>query len=85
MSNPQLSGFWTHVDADVIDDDVMPAVDYRQPGGIAPAELTILLRRALETCRLAGVSIAIYNPALDPDGRAARTLVDCVAAGLRGE
>ena len=30
----------------------------------------------------AGLSVAIYNPALDPDGRAAQTLVDCIAAGL---
>jgi hypothetical protein len=27
--------FWVHVDADVFDDTVMPAVDYRQPGGLS--------------------------------------------------
>lgn len=82
LGSAQLSGFWMHLDADVLDDDVMPAVDYRQPGGLAPAELIMLIRRATQTGRLAGVSIAIYNPTLDPDGSAGRTLVDCIATGL---
>jgi arginase len=82
VSKTELSGFWVHVDADVLDDHVMPAVDYRQPGGLEPAELVVLLRSSLKTRRLAGVSVAIYNPALDPDESAARTLVDCLAAGL---
>ena len=28
-------GFWVHVDADVLDDTIMPAVDYRLPGGLS--------------------------------------------------
>ena len=34
LSRPELSGFWMHLDADVLDDDLMPAVDYRIPGGL---------------------------------------------------
>ena len=60
----------------------MPAVDYRHPGGVTPDELVVLLRVALASLRLAGLSIAIYNPALDADGRAAQILVDCIAEGL---
>ncbi|MDW0340584.1 MAG: arginase family protein [Nitrososphaeraceae archaeon] len=30
----ELSGFWIHLDADVLDDSIMPAVDYRLPDGI---------------------------------------------------
>jgi arginase len=82
VARPELAGFWLHLDADVLDDAVMPAVDYRQPGGLAPEELVTLLRAAARSGRLAGVSVAIYNPALDPDGRAARTLVECLGAGL---
>jgi arginase len=78
-------GFWLHLDADVLDDTVMPAVDYRQPGGLSPLELQILLRVAHLSGRLAGMSIAIYNPALDPSGAAARALVEVVAAGLGAE
>jgi arginase len=74
--------FWCHVDADVLDDAVMPFVDYRQPGGLAPAELEELLRRAHGSGRMAGLSIAIYNPALDADGEGARLLAGILARSL---
>lgn len=75
--------FWCHVDADVLDDAVMPAIDYRQPDGLTPDELTTLLRKAHQTGRMAGLSIAIYNPALDPGGEGARVLVEIVECALR--
>src|SRR5687768_3670396 len=78
----RASRFWVHVDADVLDDAVMPAVDYRQPDGLTPSELTVLLRKANETGRMAGLSVAIYNPALDPDRDGARLLVEILSAGL---
>jgi arginase len=37
-----LSGFWIHLDADVLDDTIMCAVDYRLPGGITFSELSDL-------------------------------------------
>lgn len=83
VARPELdAGFWLHLDADVLDDAVMPAVDYRQASGLAPAELVVLLRAAERSGRLAGVSVAIYNPTLDPDRLAARTLVDSLSTGL---
>ena len=60
-----------HVDADVLDDTVMPAVDYRQPGGLSADELATILAAALATGRVAGVDVTIYNPALDPAGTSA--------------
>jgi arginase len=57
-------------------------VDYRLPGGLSPAELVTVLRTARDSGRLAGMSVGIYNPALDPDGNAGAMLVDNVAAGL---
>jgi arginase len=38
-----VEGFWVHLDADVLDDALMPAVDSRQPGGVDYAELVELL------------------------------------------
>jgi arginase len=75
--------FWVHVDADVLDDAIMPAVDYRQPGGLSPNELTTLLAVAMATGRVAGVEVTIYNPALDPDGTAGAALTGALARGLR--
>jgi arginase len=80
-----VAGCWVHLDADVLDDAVMPAVDYRQPGGLTPAELTTILRRAMTSGLPVGVSVSIYNPALDPDGAAGRTLVEAVALGLAAD
>ncbi|HEX7150621.1 MAG TPA: arginase family protein [Thermoanaerobaculia bacterium] len=76
--------FWCHIDADVLDDAVMPAVDYRQPDGLTPEELTALLREAAQSGRMAGLSLAIYNPALDPAGEGARLLVDVLVGALQG-
>ena len=76
--------FWIHVDADVLDDAVLPAVDYRQPDGLSPDELATILAAALATGRVAGIEVTIYNPALDPDGTAGAALTGALACGLRG-
>jgi arginase len=75
-------GFWIHVDADVLDDAVMPAVDYRLPGGLAWEELTRLLRIAIQSRRAVGLELTIYNPKLDPSGEGARGLVNVIADAL---
>jgi arginase len=75
-------GFWIHVDADVLDDAIMPAVDYRLPGGLAWKELTAALRTAIESGRAAGLEVTIYNPTLDADGAGARGLVDAICTAL---
>ncbi|HJU68015.1 MAG TPA: arginase family protein [Gemmatimonadaceae bacterium] len=82
VARRDLSGFWLHVDADVLDDAVMPAVDYRQPGGLRADELVTLLRACAESGALRGISVAIYNPALDSSGEGAEILVQCLAEGL---
>jgi arginase len=74
--------FWVHIDADVLDDTVMPAVDYRQPGGLTADELVTILAAAMATGRVAGVELTIYNPALDPAGIAGVALTDALARGL---
>jgi arginase len=79
-----IDGFWIHLDADVLDDAIMPAVDYRLPGGFSPAELREVLRVLMRTGRAVGIEITIYNPRLDPDGAAGRALVSAVVAGLTG-
>jgi arginase len=63
-------GFWMHVDAEVLDDTIMPAVDYRLPDGLSWEELTTAMRIAFESHRVVGLEVTIYNPKLDPGGRA---------------
>jgi arginase len=76
------AGFWIHLDVDVLDDAVMPAVDYRLPDGLTWDELTGALRAAVASDRAVGLEITIFNPALDADGRIALAFVDALVAGL---
>ena len=83
LARPELSGFWMHLDADVLDDAVMPAVDYRMPGGLPWDDLETTLQAAIASRRAVGVNVTIFNPKLDGDGSIATALVDALAKGLR--
>lgn len=83
LTRPELLGFWLHLDADVLDDAMMPAVDYRMPGGLTFDELATVLSAAAASGRLAGIDITIFNPALDSDGTIAAEFTDAIAQGLR--
>jgi arginase len=74
--------FWIHLDADVLDDAIMPAVEYRMPGGLAFDELSDLLKMLIDSGRAVGLTVAIFNPKLDSDGHIARNLVECLRRGL---
>ncbi|HEY3088934.1 MAG TPA: arginase family protein [Jatrophihabitantaceae bacterium] len=77
---PELDGYWIHVDLDVLDDSVMRAVDSPSPGGLSPDQLIELLQ--VLAPKATGAHVGIYDPDLDPDGSAARVVVDCVVEGL---
>ncbi|MEU4016932.1 arginase family protein [Microbacterium sp. NPDC028030] len=72
--------YWLQVDVDVLDPEVMPAVDSPDAGGIRAHELTTLLQELAP--HAVGISITVFDPDLDPDGRYARLLVDILTAGL---
>ena len=78
----ELDGFFIHLDADCLSDDIMPAVDYRLPGGLSCNELTTILTLAITSGRVVGLEVTIYNPALDEDGSAGRELTNLLATAL---
>jgi arginase len=82
LRRPELAGIWVHLDCDALDDDLMPAVDYRLPGGLSWPELETVLRLAIDTGSVVGLEITIFNPTLDPDGTIARDLVTCLVRAL---
>jgi arginase len=61
-------GFWVHLDVDVLDDEVMPAVDSRQPDGMSYADLGDVLVELLRSPLAAGMDVTILDPDLDPNG-----------------
>jgi arginase len=78
-----LEGVWVHLDADVLNDNIMPAVDYRLPDGLQWEELSAVLRVLMASGQAIGINIGIFNPRLDADGSIARELVSSLIAGLR--
>ena len=78
----ELKGIWIHLDADVLDDSIMPAVDYRLNGGLSFYELSELLKIIIATSRTVGMDITIFNPNLDPDGSIARRFVSSLLEGI---
>jgi arginase len=71
-----------HVDTDVLDPELMPAVDSPEPGGLTHQELATLLRTLTASELAMGAQLTIFDPDLDPDGRLAAELTDTVVAGL---
>jgi arginase len=71
-----VKGFWLHFDTDVLADDINPAVDYRLPGGLLADEAEYLMRTLLKSKQIIGMSVTIYNPRLDINGRAGEIITD---------
>jgi arginase len=79
----QASGWWLHVDLDVLDRSEFracgAATDPAMPEGLSWAQLTAITRAALHADRCRGWSIAVYNPDLDPDRVDAKQIVGYLA------
>jgi arginase len=82
LLNENLKGFWIHLDVDVLDDEVMPAVDYRMKGGMNFTELSKLLKILLKSGQAVGMDITIFNPNLDKGGEVSHKLVSSVVEGF---
>jgi arginase len=78
----ELDGFWIHVDADVLDPAVLPAVDSPTPGGLDAGQLAELLRGLIDLPGAAGLEVTIFDPDLDEDGGQAAVLTDILVSGL---
>lgn len=78
----QCAGFWLHVDVDVLDPAVMPAVDAPDPGGIAFPELELLIASLVAAPECLGMELTVFDPDHDPDGTYAREVAEMVVGGL---
>ncbi len=73
--------YWLHIDLDVLDPGVMPAVDSPAEGGFEGDHLAELM--SLLAPGAIGADVTIFDPDLDPDGKYARYLVKIISKGLR--
>ena len=73
---------WLHIDVDVLDPSVMPAVTYPQGGGPDVDQLSSVLAPLAASPQLVGLSIADLRPDLDEDGTAAARLVALIERAL---
>jgi arginase len=72
-----------HVDVDVLDSTIMPAVDSPQPDGLRYDELTTLLKAIIASGLITGMEVTIFDPDLDPDGHLAHELATVLSDSLR--
>jgi arginase len=82
LKHRRLAHTWLHVDFDVLDQAVLPAVDSPGSPGLTANDLSDLIRMLVSTQRVIGADFAIYDPDLDPGRRYSGMLVDCIASGL---
>lgn len=78
LTKPELEGFWGHFDVDVLDDNLMPAVDHHHPGGLSWREAERILQTIIALPGCVGLDITIFNPRLDHDGALAQRLAELV-------
>lgn len=69
VEEKRLDGYWLHIDVDILDDAVMPAVDSRTEGGLSYAEFDQILYWLLMGKGIAGVDITILDPDLDQENQ----------------
>ncbi len=82
LARKDIAGYWVHLDADILDAALLPAVDSPEPGGLTFDDLSDLLRALLSSESAVGLEITVFDPDLDPDGRLAHLFTDAIVAGF---
>ncbi|QPC95105.1 arginase family protein [Mesorhizobium sp. INR15] len=70
--------YWLHLDIDVLDQTVMPAVDSPGSPGIDPDDLVVILAGLVTDPQCVGMDVTIFDPDLDPTGELAALLVSLI-------
>ncbi len=75
-SHADTRDFILHLDVDVISGDELPAVNVPETGGLTLAQVRDSLKKFAAHKNLLGLDIAQFNPDKDPDGSAAKKIVN---------
>jgi len=71
--------FWVHFDVDVLDQEIMPAVDFPVSPGLDVEDLVHILSRCVSDPACLGMTVTVFDPDLDPDSRYAKVIVDILS------
>ncbi len=82
LDNSRLAGYWLHLDVDILDPNIMPAVDSADPGGLDADQVTHPLRELAPGA--VGADVSIFDPDLDLNGIYAHRIVDILVEGFSG-
>ena len=74
--------FVLHLDVDAISGDEFHATNYAGPGGLSLAEVQQAMAIFASRPNMVALEVSTYNPALDPDGSAAKILIELLAGVL---
>jgi arginase len=80
LTRNDIDGFWVHLDLDVLDSALLPAVDTPAPNGLDFDELADLLVPLLRSA--VGLEVTIFDPGLDPTGEQAERVTEMLAAAI---
>jgi arginase len=75
--------FMVHLDVDVIAQEDFAATNVPGSGGLSLPEVQTSLTEFVKQKNLLGLNVAQYNPDKDPDGSAAKKLIDLLVEALR--
>jgi len=65
-----------HLDVDVVDPELIPAVNYPTPGGLTMEETAVVIRRLLGTGKVRVLEVAAYNPPRDRGAASAKLVFE---------
>jgi arginase len=73
------SGYWVHLDLDILSTECFPAVDYAQPDGLDWSELAALVAPLVSAPTFLGMNVTILNATKDVGGQSAAATVRFLA------
>ena len=73
---------YVHFDTDIIDPTEAPAMNYPAPGGPSATAVQAVFRRLAETGRVVAVSVSLWEPTLDSEGRTRAVTLETLSSLL---
>jgi arginase len=73
---------YVHFDTDIIDPSEAPAMNYPASGGPSAADVQAVFRSLAKTGRVVAMSVSLWEPTLDSDGRTRAVTLETLSALL---